>query len=168
MSMNAPSDRRRRDSLSSSQQGSSRLNHDSRKSPRKSPSRSSSPSPKSTPASTSLRRKERKVQGSRSTSPVHGAIPREYREYDSPNSDHEPDEVHTLVSKATDTLIQKTAKWVVFFKARAAPQRVSEVLKQYQYVQKVMDELVGKKAPFVKAHYLIEAVRITLFTFQQR
>lgn len=127
---------------------------------RRSSSQSPSPSHRSPPRSARRKDKEKEVQESRTPSPMQNAL-RDYRPYDSPTSDQEPDEVHHLVSVATDTLIQKEPGWVEFFRARAAPQRASEVLKQYQFVQKLIDKLVGKKAPFFTAHHLIQQVCVT-------
>lgn len=86
---------------------------------------------------------------------------KETRGYESPTSDGDPDEVHETISKAIDTIIQKDPGWVVFFRAKAAPQRVSEVLKHYRFVQRMMDEWVEKKAPFRTSHHVVEASHIT-------
>lgn len=88
---------------------------------------------------------------------------KETRGYESPTSDGDPDEVHETISKAIDTIIQKDPGWVVFFRAKAAPQRVSEVLKHYRFVQRMMDEWVEKKAPFRTSHHVVEAVSIAGF-----
>ena len=80
------------------------------------------------------------------------------RGYESPASDEEPGELHETISKAIDTIIQKDPGWVDFFRAKAAPQRASEVLKQYRFVQRIMDAWVGKRAPFRTCHHVVEAV----------
>jgi hypothetical protein len=85
----------------------------------------------------------------------------ESREYESPASDEEPDELHGTISKAIDTIMQKDSGWVDFFRARAAPQRVSEVLNHYRFVQRMMDEWVGKRAPFRTSYHVVEAVSST-------
>jgi hypothetical protein len=86
---------------------------------------------------------------------------KERRGYESPASDEEPDELFEIISKAMDTIIQKDSGWVDFFRARAAPQRVSEVLKHYRFVQRMMDQWVGNKAPFRTCQHVVEAVSAT-------
>jgi len=83
----------------------------------------------------------------------------EYRGYESPGSDEEPEELHETISKAIDVVMQKDPGWVDFFRAKAAPQRASDVLKQYQFVQRMTNEWVGKRSPF-KSHHIIEASHI--------
>jgi hypothetical protein len=65
--------------------------------------------------------------------------------------------LHEAISKAIDTIMQKDSGWADFFKAKVS-QQVSDVLKQYQFVQRMMDEWVGKRAPFRTCHHLVEAV----------
>ncbi|KAF9465017.1 hypothetical protein BDZ94DRAFT_1320616 [Collybia nuda] len=109
----------------------------------------------------SIRRKEREknARESKSPSPLRN-VNQDYRPYDSPTSDQESEEIHQLVSTATDSLIRKETGLAEFFRARAAPQRASEVLKQYRFVQKLIDKLVDKKAPFSTAYHLIQPSHI--------
>lgn len=80
--------------------------------------------------------------------------------YDSPVEDDDPETVHELVSKATDTLLQKDSGWALFFRAKAAPQNCQQVLKQYEFVQRMMDKWVGEIAPFKSCHHEIEESHI--------
>jgi len=94
-------------------------------------------------------------------SSVPAALPpakRVERCYDSPVEDDDPETVHELVSKATDTLLQKDSGWALFFRAKAAPQNCQQVLKQYEFIQRMMDKWVGEIAPFKSCHYEIEKV----------
>jgi hypothetical protein len=102
----------------------------------------------------------RRISASGSTSTATGPR-KENRGYDSPSSDEEPEELDKIISKAIDTLIQNDSDWIDFFRATAVPQRVSEVLKQYRFVQRMMEEWVGKRAPFRTHHHVVEAVSIT-------
>ena len=91
-------------------------------------------------------------------SSVPAASKRVERCYDSPVEDDDPETVHELVSKATDSLLQKDSGWALFFRAKAAPQNCQQVLKQYQFVQRMMDKWVGEIAPFKSVHHEIEEV----------
>ena len=83
------------------------------------------------------------------------------RGYESPMSDEEPEELHETISKAMDVMMQKDCGWAEFFQAKAGPQRVSEVLRQYQFVQRMMNTWVGKSAPFRTCNHVVEAVSAT-------
>lgn len=85
---------------------------------------------------------------------------KEKRGYESPGFEADDDEVNDFISKAMDSIMQNDSGWEDFFRAKAAPQRVSEVLKQYRFVQRMMDRWVGKE-PFKRSHYVIEAVSAT-------
>lgn len=96
-------------------------------------------------------------------SSVSAALPpgkRIERCYDSPVEDDDPETVHELVSKATDTLLQMDSGWALFFRAKAAPQNCQQVLKQYEFVQRMMDKWVGEIVPFKSVHHEIEESHI--------
>lgn len=78
----------------------------------------------------------------------------------SPVSDDEPEEVFRLLVDAVDQIIQKDSEWIGFFQAMGAlqPHRVLDVLKQYRFVKRMIDQWVGKRLPFRRSDHFIEAV----------
>jgi hypothetical protein len=102
----------------------------------------------------------RRISASSTVLPATGPR-KENRGYESPSSDEEPEQLDRFISKAIDVLIQNDGEWEHFFESTAAPQRASEVLKQYRFVQRMMDEWVGKRAPFRRHHHIVKAVSAT-------
>ncbi|KAG5635415.1 hypothetical protein H0H81_011335 [Sphagnurus paluster] len=70
--------------------------------------------------------------------------------FESPDLDNSPDDVHRLVSEAMDQLLQDDDEWMEFYQAKAAlkPHRAMDVLKQYRFVKRMIDQWAGQQAPF--------------------
>jgi hypothetical protein len=84
--------------------------------------------------------------------PTHG--------YESPASDEGPENLHDLISKVVSFSLQKDSWWKEFYKSKAKPPLVKEMLKQFQFVQRMMNSWVGQRAPFGSCHNAIEKVGI--------
>ncbi|EFI28142.1 hypothetical protein CC1G_14169 [Coprinopsis cinerea okayama7 len=107
----------------------------------------------SEPAGTSAR----VIEPSRGTV-VTRPLPR--RGYETPDSDAEPDEVDKAICKATSQLLLKDPGWKEYFKFRGRPASVPNMLHQYRFVKRLMDEFAGMTAPFQSRHFLIEEKHI--------
>lgn len=80
------------------------------------------------------------------------------RGYDSPDSDAEPEVIEESVTKCVSLKLGEDSEWVEFFQSKAKPPRVEEVLKQYKFVQRMIDTWEGKRAPFRTAHQIVDRV----------
>lgn len=80
------------------------------------------------------------------------------RGYDSPTSDMEQDDLEELIAKAVSTALQKDPEWTKYFMWKGGPAHVEGMLKQYRFIQRMMDEWIGKIAPFKSRDITIERV----------
>ncbi|KAK0241723.1 hypothetical protein EDD85DRAFT_1020467 [Armillaria nabsnona] len=85
-------------------------------------------------------------------------------DYESPDSDDEAADVFNKICKRVDPLLQDDRDWTEMFKWRSLPQTVANVLKQYQFVQRLFDKYEGKLVPFknLKHQYKIERKHIII------
>ncbi|KAK7053356.1 hypothetical protein VNI00_003982 [Paramarasmius palmivorus] len=63
-------------------------------------------------------------------------------EYESPDTDEEPEKLNRLIADRIDPLLQTHEKeWEEFFSCKSQPQHVPSMLAQYQFVQKMADKI---------------------------
>ncbi|KAG6849825.1 hypothetical protein H0H93_004634 [Arthromyces matolae] len=127
-----------------------------------------SPSPEPNRGRKSRKGKQR--QGStiehRSRTSSAGVVPSSFipegARFESPHFDDPPERVDRLVTEAVDEILQEDEEWTIFFRAKAAlePQRAMDVLKQYKFVKRMVDALVGKSLPFKSFKAKIEPKHI--------
>ncbi|TFK23180.1 hypothetical protein FA15DRAFT_476916 [Coprinopsis marcescibilis] len=80
------------------------------------------------------------------------------RGYESPDSDTEPDKVDSSIQKATEVLISKDPEWKNFirWKSNGLPP-ASNMVSQYRFVRRMLDDNVGQPAPFrTRRNFIIE------------
>lgn len=81
-------------------------------------------------------------------------------EYESPDSDEDPESLHDLIVKRVDPLLQMHPGWTDYFQCKARPQTCGNVLVQYRFVQGLIKKYVGQPAPFRTSSHPIEASHI--------
>jgi hypothetical protein len=57
------------------------------------------------------------------------------------------EEIDAAIVRFIKPLVEEDPQWMVYMESKAKPQRVSEVLKQYEFVQGKVDELSGMRTP---------------------
>jgi hypothetical protein len=81
----------------------------------------------------------------------------DYPRQGSPQVDSTPEELNTAIWKAVQTNIvdNDNAVWADFMKSKGAtpPHKISEILKQYRFVQRKVDIWDGRRAPFISSSY---------------
>ncbi|KAG5648528.1 hypothetical protein DXG03_003139 [Asterophora parasitica] len=100
---------------------------------------------------------------STSTSAATAATISDDMRFVSPDAEDSPEEALRLITNAVDQIIQDDDGWIGFFQAKAAlePHRTLDVLKQYRFVKRMIDQWVGKPVPFKYFQVSIEPSHIT-------
>jgi len=102
-------------------------------------------------------------------SSVHARQIRPHEDYDYPNQGSPPpnasaEDVDAAICKAIQIRLMEDPEWAEFTKSKAVPppHKISEVLKQYRFVQRKMYEWEGRNAPFRSSHHAVEKVTYML------
>ncbi|PFH50923.1 hypothetical protein AMATHDRAFT_3549 [Amanita thiersii Skay4041] len=86
------------------------------------------------------------------------------RGYDSPTSDADPSTLHDMIVRAVEIIIQKQPQWSYLASWRMSS--LPNMLKAYEFIQHMMDELVGEIAPFrsktheIRKSHVLTALRV--------
>lgn len=78
------------------------------------------------------------------------------------------EQVDGAILRFIKPIVQEDDGWMLYMASKAKPPRVSEILKQYRFVQAKVDELEGTRTPIHWADapgQLIEAVNFFAFPF---